>query len=119
MRTIKNLTDVDRLALLEEYLSCDLSFFLFERKYSLSRGRIKAWLRIFGMEDKPKLITMPSKESPSKETLRKEVESLQLELNRMKFDLKQAQMARDAYNCMIDLAEEQFKIPIRKKSGAK
>lgn len=119
MRTVKKLTDVNRLALLKEYLSCDLSATLFERKNSLSKGRIKAWLVIFGIEDKPKLVAMPSKESRNEETLRKEVESLQLELNRMKFELKQTQMARDAYNCMIDLAEEQFKIPIRKKSEAK
>ncbi|MGL5893963.1 MAG: hypothetical protein ACRCZM_05045 [Bacteroidales bacterium] len=119
MRTKKKFSKTDCLALLNEYFLSDLSAYTFERKYSLTRGRIRSWLRIFGLEDKPKLVTMPSKENLSQEALRKENESLRLELNRIKLDLKQAQMARDAYNCMIDLAEEQFKIPIRKKSGAK
>ena len=28
-------------------------------------------------------------------------------------------MARDAYDCMIDLAEKTYNIPVRKNSGAK
>jgi hypothetical protein len=33
--------------------------------------------------------------------------------------LKRTEMARDAYERMIVLAEERYGIPIRKKSGAK
>jgi hypothetical protein len=34
-------------------------------------------------------------------------------------ELKQSNMARDAYDCMIDLAEKTYNIPVRKNSGAK
>lgn len=33
--------------------------------------------------------------------------------------MKQSNMARDAYDCMIDLAEKTYNIPVRKNSGAK
>jgi hypothetical protein len=34
-------------------------------------------------------------------------------------ELKQSNMARDAYDYMIDLAEKTYNIPVRKNSGAK
>lgn len=42
------------------------------------------------------------------------VESLQAELSRL-----QSELRADVYNEMINIAEATFKIPIRKKSGAK
>lgn len=50
--------------------------------------------------------------------LPEDVKALQAEVLRLKKELKQEKMRADAYDMMIDLAEDAFKIPIRKKSGA-
>lgn len=44
---------------------------------------------------------------------------LKKELKEAKLALYQAQMRAEVYDTMIDVAEEMFKIPIRKKAGTK
>lgn len=48
-----------------------------------------------------------------------EITRLKQELRSKSLDLKRAEMARDAYERMIVLAEDRYGIPIRKKSDAK
>ena len=54
-----------------------------------------------------------------KEELLQEIDRLKQELRLKSIDLKRTEMARDAYERMIVLAEERYGIPIRKKSDAK
>ncbi len=44
---------------------------------------------------------------------------LQAEVARLQKALKDANMRAEFYDTMIDVAEEMFKIPIRKKAGPK
>jgi F0F1-type ATP synthase membrane subunit b/b' len=46
-------------------------------------------------------------------------ENAQTEIARLKRELYEAQVRAEAYDEMINIAEERFKISIRKKSGAK
>ena len=50
--------------------------------------------------------------------LPEDIQVLQAEIARLKKELRHEKMRADAYDMMIDLAEDAFKIPIRKKSGA-
>jgi hypothetical protein len=50
---------------------------------------------------------------------RQKVEALRLQLQKLEKQLEDAQMKNIALETLIDLAEEQLKIPIRKKSGPK
>ena len=59
------------------------------------------------------------KKDPDKEELLQEIDRLKQELRLKSIDLKRTEMARDAYERMIVLAEERYGIPIRKKSDAK
>ena len=52
-------------------------------------------------------------------SLEAEVKKLNAEKARLESDLKMAEMKADLYNEMINVAEKQFNIPIRKKAGAK
>ena len=118
------MTDEKRMALLQEYLSSGMSKYAFEKEKGLSHKRISNWLRIFAVEDKPVVCVPQSKvtdmkKAPDKEDLLQEVESLKQELRLKSLDLKRAEMARDAYERMIELAENRYGIPIRKNSGAK
>lgn len=41
------------------------------------------------------------------------------EVRRLRKELEEARLYNELLNAMIDIAEEQFEIPIRKKSGAR
>ena len=60
----------------------------------------------------------PQIEQEPRTDLPEDVKALQEEVLRLKKELRHEKMRADAYDMMIDLAEDAFKIPIRKKSGA-
>ena len=117
------MTDEKRLALLNEYLFSGKSKRRFEKEKGLWNGCISRWLRIFAVECKPVLSSQAAvtdmKKDPDKQDLLQEIERLKQELRLKSLELKRTEMARDAYERMIVLAEERYGIPIRKKSGAK
>ena len=123
MRQFKEMTDEKRLALLNEYLSSGKSKNAFEKEKGLSQHCISNWLRTFAVENKPVLLSQVAvtamKKDPDKEELLQEIDRLKQELRLKSIDLKRTEMARDAYERMIVLAEERYGIPIRKKSDAK
>ena len=118
------MTDEKRLALLNEYLSSGKSKNAFEKEKGLSQHCISNWIRTFAVEDNTVVILPQSavtdmKKDPDKEELLQEIDRLKQELRLKSLDLKRTEMARDAYERMIVLAEERYGIPIRKKSDAK
>ena len=123
MRHNGEMTDEKRLALVEEYLSSGKSKYAFEKEKGLSQHCISNWIRTFAVEDKPVLSSQVAvtdmKKDPDKEQLLQEIDRLKQELRLKSIDLKRTEMARDAYERMIVLAEERYGIPIRKKSDAK
>ena len=123
MRNYGKMTDEKRLALLKEYLSSGMSKSRFERENGLSDGSILNWIRIFAVENNPVISSQVAvtdmKKDPDKEELLQERARLKQELRCKSMDLKRTEMARDAYERMIVLAEERYGIPIRKKSDAK
>ena len=123
MRKNRGMTDEKRLALVEEYLSSGKSKNAFEKEKGLSQKCISKWIRTFAVEDKPVVSSQAAvrdmKNDPDKEDLLQEIDRLKQELRLRSLDLKRTEMARDAYERMIVLAEERYGIPIRKKSGAK
>ena len=124
MRHNREMTDEKRLALLDEFLSSGKSKKRFEKEKGLSNCSISRWLRIFAVENKPIVCSQQAtvtdmKKDPDKEELLQEIDRLKQELRLKSLDLKRTEMARDAYERMIVLAEERYGIPIRKKSDAK
>ena len=124
MRQNGEMTDEKRLALLNEYLSSGKSKWRFQKEKGLSHSSISNWLRIFAVENKPvtpssQVDVTDMKKDPDKEELLQEIDRLKQELCLKSLDLKRTEMARDAYERMIVLAEERYGIPIRKKSDAK
>ena len=124
MRQNGEMTDEKRLALLNEFLSSGKSKNAFEKEKGLSQHCISNWIRTFAVEDKP-VVQLPQaavtdmKKDPDKEELLQEIDRLKQELRLKSLDLQRTEMARDAYERMIVLAEERYGIPIRKKSDAK
>ena len=132
MRHNREMTDGKRMALLQEYLSSGMSKTAFEKEKGLGHSIISNWLRTFAVENKienkvdnkpvvslPQVAVTDMKKDPDKEELLQEIDRLKQELRLKSIDLKRTEMARDAYERMIVLAEERYGIPIRKKSDAK
>lgn len=72
------------------------------------------WMRKFGVSKT--LNDMPKRKH---ETKAKSMEELEAENLRLKEELEEERIRNRALNIMIDIAERQFNIPIRKKHGAK
>lgn len=70
-------------------------------------------MRTFGIETPLSVVPMSKKEE-NEEILR-----LRQELKETKTRLAYERMRADAYDKMITLAEKEFQIPVRKKSGTK
>lgn len=118
MRKNKGIDDVKRLAILEEYLQSDCGKFPIEKKHGLSSGSIRNWLRIFALEDKYSNEGMKKEEidQPSSD---EEIATLKLRIKQLEAEIKNVEMARDAYDFMISLAEDKYHIPVRKNSDAR
>jgi len=96
------------------------------QKIPVSKSGIGRWIANFA-EANPQLEPIMKKRSTKPELhteqegrtdLPEDVQALQAEVASLKRQLRDEKMRADAYDMMIDLAEEVFKIPIRKKSGA-
>ena len=84
---------------------------------------VTTWIRNFALEH-PEMIRKCMKRTPPTVDLKKsendkDVKSLKAEISRLKRELDDATLRADAYNEMINVAEERFRIPIRKKAGSK
>lgn len=76
------------------------------------RVTLNTWIRQFSPSIAVTLPVMSEKE-------RQKIEALQKQLKLLEKQLEDAQMKNVALETMIDVAEEQLKIKIRKKSGPK
>lgn len=81
------------------------------------------WLRKFGIEDKfsknPNFEIMSKQEKKSQTS--NDLEMLQLKklIAELEKQLQTAEMKAIAYSTMLDIAEKEFNIPIRKKDSTK
>lgn len=109
-----------KLKVAQEYLQTDLSIASLMAKYGI-RGKscITNWICKFGLsfptEDQLKINSQLSKEinkTPQERELEQKLEALEK-------DLAYERLRTKALNTMIDIAEKELKISIRKKSGAK
>ena len=106
-RNVKK-TREESLEILREYLTTDMS-----------KGAI---CRKYGLADKKDGIAMkklPGNVSVEKTYRDDDRDALLKRIRELEIELRRTEMARDAYDEMIRLAERYYNIPIRKKSGAK
>lgn len=57
---------------------------------------------------------MSKKVSQTEQKLHNRIYELEKKIRFLETELKPSNMARDAYDCMIDLAEKKYNIPVRK-----
>ena len=108
------------MAMIQEYLTTDVSMSGMARKYHIGHSSIPRWMANFG-------IPMPERVLPSttmvqqneKQTKAITIESLENQLKSLQAELEREKLKNLALSTMIDVAEEELHIEIRKKAGAK
>jgi transposase-like protein len=87
-----------------------------ERKYEIGNSRLNYWLKELGYSNFSSPVIVPSyiMPKPIKSTKAKSAKIQQLEK-----ELEDAKLLAEAYLRMINLAEKELKINIRKKSSTK
>lgn len=105
-------TNEGREAIIAEYLIGDTTYRKLGARYGIDFRRIHSWVMKYQgkpvKKDKPKI-----KESPL------EMEELPTDVRQLQKELRKAKLHNKLLNAIIDIAEEQLKIDIRKKSGTK
>jgi len=106
-----------KLRVIEEVLSGHLSKEQAQRKYGIrGKSAILNWMRKFGLSEQTRLPDnferMKEEEATDKESLNKRIKELERAL-------EDAQLKAEGYSRMIDIAERELKIKIRKKPSTK
>lgn len=121
-------SESERRKIIEEYLNSQVSKVTIWEKYTGQKeehGQLLKWMNKLGYTNKtqnePIFVTQPIEILPQ-ETLNIDHlsnQELKNELIKLKRELEDAQIQAEGYNLMIDYAEKEFKIAIRKKPSTK
>ena len=105
----------------QEYLNSSETKVSVQRRNGIKgRTNLVVWLRQFGLKDKPKTLTQSEQLSLNMPQPKPEkVQFQETEVDKLKKELVEAKLRADAYQKMIEIAEQEFKIDIRKKFVAK
>jgi transposase len=117
---VNRFTDEFKLKVVQEYLDTDVSQFELKKKYNIGgKNCITIWMRKFGLK-------APSQQQIDlQRTMAKQIEKtsyereLEAKVKKLEQQLDYEQLRTLALDTMIDIAERDLKISIRKKSGAK
>ena len=135
LRTTFRFTESAKHQMIQELLSTGCTKQEIWKKYTgrdQEHGKIVAWMRELGYNDQnsvrrinfdPQTIPMAKKKilKPDKNPLDDNFENLQLKKRIVELEkqLKDTELKAIAFSTMIDIAEKEFKIPIRKKYNTK
>ena len=120
-------SDHEKRLIVEDYLSGNetkKSVFCRYSGYPEENGKLNNWMRKFGMGDKfvknTNFVYMP-KQKKEKEHSSEDFETLKLKkrIAELEKQLQTAEMKAIAFSTMVDIAEKEFNIPIRKKHNTK
>lgn len=100
---------------LRQYAETDLSYGEIAEENGIQVRTVEYIVRNFASEQP----TVPTMRKNKKEAGQEEYDKLRAEVTRLRSELRRVQMRAEALDTMIDVAEETFNIPVRKKAGTK
>ena len=119
----RNYSREEKISILQAFLASGESMEQFQVKNGLGHSTLSRWMTIFALDssiceqleamNNTKYTERDNKVSKARE------HALESEIAKLKADLKAERLKVQAYSTMIDVAEEQLGIDIRKKAGAK
>lgn len=120
-------SDEEKMIIINDYLSGNETKNAVYARYTgknTEHGKLIKWMRNLGIEDnfiKTTNFVSVSKPKKAKEMISEDFETLQLRkrINELEKQLQTAEMKAIAFSTMVDIAEKEFNIPIRKKYNTK
>ena len=114
----------ERRAIIEEYLASGKSKAVVWQHYTgqtKEKGQLLRWMKQLGYVDNTISEDIVTYEPMSREKKQSEesVEELKARVKQLERQLEDSQIKEEAYRRMIDIAEKELKISIRKKSDTK
>jgi transposase len=107
-------------AVVFEYETGDCSQSYLSRKYGIgSRTIILHWLKKYGNNLYLSVPEQSPKSQPDMAEDTPEIRALKVRIKQLERELEDSKLLAEAYSLMITTAEEQLKIPIRKKFNTK
>ncbi len=108
-----------KLQIISEVESGQLSLKAAKKKYGIQGDRtVKVWLQKYGNFDWNHKVNTMKKKTPEQELLemKVELEAAKKKINRLEKEAQKADHKVIIFDMMIDLAEKEYKIDIRKNS---
>jgi transposase-like protein len=121
-RTQKDYSMSFKLSVVSEVEKGELTYKQAQSKYGIQgRSTVLEWLRKYGNFDWDNQTPSSMSKSPEQKLLELEQKFRQLERqnNRLKAQVAQSEKKAILFDMMIDLAEKEYNIPIRKNSKTK
>lgn len=103
----------EKEAIIAEYLMGEITFRKLAEKHKVDYRIIHSWVRKF------RGISLKKAKSIKKKNQKIQEESLPTDVKQLQEALRKAELHNKLLNAIIDIAEDQLKIDIRKKSGTK
>lgn len=104
-----------REEVLRQYAETDLSYGEIAEGNGIQVRTVEYIVRNFASE----LPNVPTMRKKKNEASTEDYDKLRAEIARLRKEVRQEKMRADALDTMIDVAEEMFNIPVRKKAGTK
>ena len=119
-RAQNNYSVEEKMGIIQEYLTTDISMDRISRKYRIGSCTISKWMRIFGipMPNAASVQNIMAQDTTTKDTPVSN-ESLEARLKALQTELDREKLKNLALTTMIEVAEEELHIDIRKRAGAK
>jgi len=121
MKAIVNkISDEVQFQIVQEYLSTSVTQKELKEKYNFNgNNNINNWMRKFGLSKQSKE-QIKLNQAMEKEIKKTSLElELELKIKKLEEELRLEQFRTKALSTMIDVAERELKVDIRKKAGAK
>lgn len=118
----RHYNDAEKLLIIEEYMNSGESMESFQSRNGMGHSTLSRWITKFGLSNTSrKQFNEMKKTIESKDTTGKSLRELTLEAKvaQLEKELKAERLKSLAYSAMIDTAEEELGVDIRKKPGAK
>jgi len=97
-----------------EFLTGTLSRRATEHKFKLGNSRLNFWLKEMGYDyTRPRFVPLPIMPKPARPNLKDET------VEKLKRELEDSKLLAETYRRMIEVAEQELKVSIRKKSNTK
>lgn len=126
IRTWGSLSQEERESMIKEYLTGQYTKVEIWKKYTgqdNEHGKMLDWMRKLGYISDERKSGFIKSAYPTPQTLppsnSDDPIALQLRIKELEKQLENAQLKAEGYELMIEIAEKELKIPIRKKSGTK